>query len=538
MDRFSVSLRGLAALVVVCALSCVAAASAGAAPLLWTLNFEKDSVSTIDTGTNQVVGTPIPTGGKPISIAITPNGKRAYVANFAGDSATVIETATRKPIATIPLPANAERIAISPDGKTAYVTVEGNEHVFPIDTETNELGTPIAVGPEASAVAFTPDGKQAYVGVAPHAVQAIETATGRKVGGPIEVAEYPTAIVFTPDGSTAYVTAGTEVAVISTALGKKTQGISNLAKATGIAMDPHGLRFYVSRDSESVTVYSTSGNEQVGLPIGLSGEPREIALTPMGGTAYVAVAGAETIVPLDARNSNAVPIAGTPINMPGSGVGQLVVAPDQSPTAAFTPPDMTVGYASTFDGSASSDPDGRILLWKWNFGEGILGFEPTLTRSFNTVGTRNVSLSVTDNEGCSAEQVFTGRTAYCSGGASTVTHPVQVAPLPTLCTSNFSIGGVTHNRKNGTVRLRVRFRSTGYFVLFGKKVHAVTRKVRKPGTAVLTLHARVELAKRLKKTLHANVRYRLTFTPNAGCGSKTLHRSVALLRAPRRKHRG
>jgi hypothetical protein len=132
--------------------------------------------------------------------------------------------------------------------------------------------------------------------------------------------------------------------------------------------------------------------------------------------------------------------------------------------------------------------------------------------------------------------VFTGRTAYCSGGASNVVHPVQVSPLPTTCSTNFAVGGVSHNRKNGTVRLRLRFYSTGWFLLFGKKIHAVTRKVRKPGTTVVTLHARVELNKALKKTLRAGVKYRVTFTPNAGCGSKTVHRSVALLRAPRKKH--
>jgi hypothetical protein len=60
--------------------------------------------------------------------------------------------------------------------------------------------------------------------------------------------------------------------------------------------------------------------------------------------------------------------------------------------------------------------------------------------------------------------------------------------------------------------------------------------VRKPGITVVTLHARVELNKQLKKKLRASVRYRITFTPTAGCGSKTVHRSVALLRAPRRPH--
>jgi DNA-binding beta-propeller fold protein YncE len=518
--------------------ACFAPAGASAAPLLWSLNFETNSVTTIDTGSNQPVGIAIPTGEKPISIAITPNGKRAYVANFGGDSVTAIDTATRKAIGpAIPLPANAERIAISPDGDTAYVTVESNEHVFPINTETNEIGPPIAVGPEASAVAFSPDGKRAYVGIAPHAVQVIETATGKKVGQPIEVGGFPTAIVFTPNGETAYVAAGNEVAAISTALGQRTLGIPGSGAVSGLAVEPHGLLLYVSRASAgTVTVYRTPTNEPLGSPVMLPGEPQEIAIAPGGLTAYVALAGVETVVPLDISNSNLPPKPGTPINMVGSGVGQLVVAPDQSPIAAFTPPSMTVGDPATFDASASSDPDGRIVLWDWSFGEGGIGFGPLTSHTYNTVGTHDVQLSLVDNEGCGQAQVFTGRTAYCSGGASNVVHPVQVSPSPTVCSTHFGVGGVSHNRKNGTVRLRLRFYSTGWFLLFGKKIHAVTRKVRKPGAAVVTLHARVELNKQLKKTLRAGVRYRVTFTPSAGCGSKTVHRSVALLRAPRKRH--
>jgi hypothetical protein len=108
---------------------------------------------------------------------------------------------------------------------------------------------------------------------------------------------------------------------------------------------------------------------------------------------------------------------------------------------------------------------------------------------------------------------------------------------PPVCSAKFGIGAASHNRKNGTVRLRLKFPRTGFFLLFGKKIHAVTRKVRRAGSTVVTLHARVELNKRLKKTLRAKVRYRITFTPSAGCGSKTAHRSVALVRAPRKRHR-
>ena len=118
------------------------------------------SVSTINTATNQVVGTPIPTDEMPESIAITPNGKRAFVVNQTGASVTVIETATRTRVTTIPLPGHPKRIAIAPDGKTAYVTVESDEHVFEFSAETNSESGSFIAGTGASAVAITPEGQR------------------------------------------------------------------------------------------------------------------------------------------------------------------------------------------------------------------------------------------------------------------------------------------------------------------------------------------------------------------------------------------
>ena len=137
--------------------------------------------------------------------------------------------------------------------------------------------------------------------------------------------------------------------------------------------------------------------------------------------------------------------------------------------------------------------------------------------------------------------VFAGRTAYCSGGKSSVAHPVTVEAAPAqeatvpVCKSNFGIGGVTNNRKNGTAKLRVSLHTAGSIFLFGKKVHAISRKTKTAGSMVLTIHARVELNKRLKKIHHARVPVRITFTPSSGCGYKTVHRSLILLRA--KKHR-
>ena len=61
-------------------------------------------------------------------------------------------------------------------------------------------------------------------------------------------------------------------------------------------------------------------------------------------------------------------------------------------------------------------------------------------------------------------------------------------------------------------------------------------KAKKTGSMFLTIHARVELNKRLKKTHRARVGVRVTFASTAGCGSRTVRFSLALLRAPLRNH--
>jgi hypothetical protein len=109
--------------------------------------------------------------------------------------------------------------------------------------------------------------------------------------------------------------------------------------------------------------------------------------------------------------------------------------------------------------------------------------------------------------------------------------------VPARPSNKFRFGGLVHNRHNGTARLQVKLPSAGFVLLFGNKVHAVTRKAKGVQSMWLTIHARVELNKQLKKVYRAPVKIRVTFTPNGGA-PKTVHRSVTLLRAPRQKHRG
>ena len=72
-------------------------------------------------------------------------------------------------------------------------------------------------------------------------------------------------------------------------------------------------------------------------------------------------------------------------------------ATNQAPVAAFTA--TTAGLKATVDGSTSSDPDGTIASYVWDFGDSTTGTGVTASRTYTTAGTYQVKLTVTDNQG-------------------------------------------------------------------------------------------------------------------------------------------
>jgi YVTN family beta-propeller protein len=115
-------------------------------------------VTPIATATN-TAGPPIAVGNEPIRVAITPDGKTAYVTNIGSNTVTPIATATNT--AGLPIRTGDEpgAIAITPDGKTAYVANYASGTVTPIATATNTPGPQIRVGSagsEPTAIAITP----------------------------------------------------------------------------------------------------------------------------------------------------------------------------------------------------------------------------------------------------------------------------------------------------------------------------------------------------------------------------------------------
>lgn len=115
-----------------------------------------------------------------------------------------------------------------------------------------------------------------------------------------------------------------------------------------------------------------------------------------------------------------------------------------APTASFTFSPLG-GHAPldiTFDASASSDPDGEITNYNWNFGDTFTGAGQTVLHRYETQGEYTVTLTVTDD----------------SGKTDSTTHTVIVDPPNQPPVAHFTFAPI-----NGLYPLNVTFDASPSF---------------------------------------------------------------------------
>lgn len=321
---------------------------------------------------NNTLGTPISVGPLPYSIAITPNGEKAYVANHMANSVTPIDLTKNCAGKPIPMGNLPFGIAISPDGKTAYVTNSGSNTVTPIDIATDTPQSSIPVGVFPFNIAITPDGRMAYVtNTGSNSVTPIDLQSGMP-RAPISVGVNPAGIAIVPNGSMAYVV---------------NAGSNNIS--------PIDLVLNVS------------------LPaIAVGNTPAEIAITPDGKTAIITNQNSNNITLIDLIQNTTrmvIPVGSVPFG--------IAITPDQAPLASFKASKAALGAATIFDASASKTPHGKITRYDWDFGDGhkIFCEEPTVSHIYAAEGPYTVTLTVTNSAGTSINKIFTGQTVSNNG---------------------------------------------------------------------------------------------------------------------------
>ena len=260
-----------------------------------------NTVSVIDTATNRVLAQ-TRLSNPPQYVAIAPNGQRAYVTTYndadgTGSAVHVMNTATNTIVATIPVGRNPYAAAVTPDGQRLYVPAHDSRDLNVISTRTNSVTTIILVPPDPHWVAFTPDGRHAYV--ADHEsnlVSVVDTASNTVIAK-IPVGRSPHSVAVTPNGREVFVTDydAKSVSVIDTSGDTVTATIAVGANPQCVAVAPDGRHAYVANNgSGSLSVIDTANNHLTAtVPVGNS--PSVVAVAPDGRHAYVTDNGPNTV---------------------------------------------------------------------------------------------------------------------------------------------------------------------------------------------------------------------------------------------------
>ena len=103
---------------------------------------------------------------------------------------------------------------------------------------------------------------------------------------------------------------------------------------------------------------------------------------------------------------------------------------NQAPVAAFG--STVTGASVDVNATSSNDPDGSVVSYAWEFGDGASGTGVTASHAYSAPGTYTVRLTVTDN----------------AGATGVVTHPVTIASVPA---SSLNYVGSAHSAPGATL---------------------------------------------------------------------------------------
>ncbi len=184
---------------------------------------DSQAILTVDVATGQV--TRRVETGQEVShmVVVTPDGKKAFVANIGSGSVTAIDLKGQRRLENIPTGEGAEGIALTPDGKEVWVTNRSEDTVTVLDARTLDVIEEVPSSSFPIRAAVTPDGRHVLVSNARSGDVAVfdarrktevrripmeltaEVTEGRLFGGRFGDSSVPIGILIHPNGRRAYV---------------------------------------------------------------------------------------------------------------------------------------------------------------------------------------------------------------------------------------------------------------------------------------------------------------------------------------------
>jgi PKD repeat protein len=345
-----------------------------------------------------------PSGGVgPIGLAVS--GSQIYVGDdpagrlyrFDQDLGGLAGPATE--VTTAPVPGTLAGLAFDKDGRL-YAALQSAGSVVELSTTDGHVLRTVAGGlPCATGLATDPLSGDLFV-TQPCGIAGVTRLTGF-ANGPATASRYTTTggeaidgLVFGPDGTLYASSPGHVYRVAGT-----DQPDAGAATALASVIGGDGLAVAASTDPTQPPFLLANLNNGSIRKIDLTTTPATVSDVVTGGTRgdFATVGTDGCLYATQSATVLKVTLADGTCNL-------APAVPNQPPTAAFTwsPSPGRATHPVAFDGTTSTDPDGTIVDYAWDFGDGSIGSGATPSHAYAAPGTYTVTLTVKDDDGATS----------------------------------------------------------------------------------------------------------------------------------------
>lgn len=177
-------------------------------------------------------------------VAVSPDARRAYTANIASGTVSVIDLASGTKLRDVAVGGRPEGIAVTPDGRTLWVSDLQGARVMALNARSFEKIAEVPTGDVPIRVAVSPDGRWVVASNAGAGTLTVIDAAKRRVARTISVSGAKDAvqvtILFSADGKRLYAaeTARNQVAEVDLASGQVLRRLAAGRQGDGLAIAP------------------------------------------------------------------------------------------------------------------------------------------------------------------------------------------------------------------------------------------------------------------------------------------------------------
>jgi YVTN family beta-propeller protein len=280
-------------------------------PALLVLNKEDATLSIIDPATLKTVAQ-IPVGEGPHEIAVSDDGKLAFVANYGartpGSTISVIDLSAQKELRRVDLGAlRRPHGIVFAEGKV-WFTAEDNKLLARYDPAANQIDWIMGLGHNRThMLVFSKDRSQLFTSnIQSDSITLMQRSSDPSgwSGTNISVGKGPEGGDLSPDGREFWAANSGDgsISIIDVAAKKVVQTLDVRTKRSNrLKFTPDGKLVLISDlTGDALVILETSSHKEI-KRLNVGRQPEGILIPPDGANAYVAVAGEKTIAVLDLK---------------------------------------------------------------------------------------------------------------------------------------------------------------------------------------------------------------------------------------------